>query len=93
MRLDGRDVYFSRDVHTDTVRTISYRISETAIGELMARWGMPTGEVRTGLFRRVYWGDKSALVLNKRFTPQSLARFVTLGLRLDGVTAWRGFTG
>jgi len=92
VRLHGQDVYFSRDVRDGTVRTISYPTGKIAVGELMALWGRPTAVAESGMFRRVYWGTKSALVLSKRFTPNSAAAFVTLGLLVKNTSTWQGFT-
>jgi len=90
--VNEQKVYFSRNVRDGTVRTISYPTGRMAVGELVALWGRPTAVADSGIFRRVYWGTKSALVLAKRFTPNSVAAFVTLGLMVDNVGEWRGFT-
>jgi hypothetical protein len=87
----NQKIFYTRDAQTGRVDTISYRVEGVSVGELVNAWGLPTTMARYGNIRRVYWGDKSALILSKRFSPHAPAWFISLGIEPAG-QVWRGFS-
>lgn len=91
---NGRTIYFSYDAKRNVIiSTVASLKGRKKIGELILAWGTPTGYKKWGIAAKVYWGKRSAYVVTRDFSPDSVASFVTFTLEPAEVSPWKGFTG
>lgn len=87
----GGLVRFIYDRRQKVIIRASHPVKNETIGHLINAWGTPDGYKKHGIFIEVYWGGKTAWILDP-FTPHSAVKYMSYHLKLtDMPRPWRGF--
>jgi hypothetical protein len=90
--ISGQIVYLYYDAtYRMIVRTV-IRANMYKLGDLIFKWGTPTGFYRHDASIFVYWGTRTAIFYTGSFRPDSRVEFIEYAFNELQVSPWGGFT-